>query len=533
MYATPANNYWVVADQPSNLRWSSATPAYVGDTDATYLAWLAEGYETSYIDSEQELADLLNETYPAGSPIPAPPASTAALGPMTVDLVLATTLLAALGDAIGGIEAIELIEGGNEAVTLPDEPGIGLLAAGADTTGTYTVPAGVYKLIIFGQAGGGAGGSCTAAGAQVGGGGGPGETRCMVLAVQPGQVLNYTIGGRGLASGGTANDTTVGGVPSPAPTVLGRTQYFDGTAPVSQSYSLPAGIVAGDLLIALVHTQSGNAHTVTTPAGWTLLNDTVGGTHHTCAYYKIAAGGETSFTIVTSHAGGSFRIVFSYRITGHDPATAPLVGGAQSTSTSANPPPVNAAAWGAVNKLWIAWAASGHDVTGTPSGFTNGIGGPTSGNAFWGRSAEQQSNATSNDPSTYTAQNELWGAQTIAIKSAPPVTSMTCKGGLGGGNAAGGNNGAGGGDAPTGSGGIRIPSPAGSIGISQAGMCWSRGGCSFFGQGAENVRLTTMGGLAGFGPGGGGSGGGNGSGGTAQSGGDGAPGLLLIFGFGK
>jgi hypothetical protein len=494
MYATPADNYWIVADQPAAVRWSSAGAAYVADTDATYLAWIAAGFEVSYIASEQELADLLNETYPAGSPIPAPPASTSFLGPMTVETIF--------GNA-----------------------------------GNYTVPADVYKLIVFGQAAGGGGGGTGTAAANIGGGGGAGETRCMILNVQPGQVLPWAIGAKGVGgvgatSGSAAGDLTLGGTPSPSPSVAGTSTFFDGITYTTQAYTLPAGIVAGDLILIMLRSQLNSSHTITTPAGYTLLADTLSGLHHCASYYKIAAGGETSVTFVTSAA--SYRVFMAYRITGHDPATAPLVAGASGTSVTANPPSLSVAAWGSVNKLAIAWAGSGHDVTGVPAGYTNPIGGPNPG-AFWAKAAQRSSNETSYDPGPFTAQNELWAAQTIAIKCVPPSTIMTCKGGTGGNP----NSGTSGTTPSTGSGGVQIFPTLAASALLQTQTGYSIGGASLFGLGSLRITGTAASGAdanigTSSGYGGGGCGGMNvATSGTARNGGDGAPGMFLIFGFGK
>ena len=60
---------------------------------------------------------------------------------------------------------------------------------------------------------------------------------------------------------------------------------------------MPATVDAGDLL--LMHfVNDGNA-TVTTPAGWTLLNSTLNGTQVRSGwYYKLAAGTEGGTTDV-------------------------------------------------------------------------------------------------------------------------------------------------------------------------------------------------------------------------------------------
>ncbi len=77
-------------------------------------------------------------------------------------------------------------------------------------TGTFTVPAGVTEITVEAWGGGGRGGSRTSGSGQYGGGGGGAYSR-QVIAVTPGQAINYTVGagssgtGPGGASGAILN----------------------------------------------------------------------------------------------------------------------------------------------------------------------------------------------------------------------------------------------------------------------------------------------------------------------------------------
>lgn len=92
-----------------------------------------------------------------------------------------------------------------------------------DTTGTFTVPDGVYTIYAVATGGGGGGGggqthdSITTRG-KGGSGGAPGYTSASTLNVTPGEVLTVTIGagGAGGATSATSvgNDGTVGGTTS-------------------------------------------------------------------------------------------------------------------------------------------------------------------------------------------------------------------------------------------------------------------------------------------------------------------------------
>ncbi len=55
-----ANWYWKVGDKsPDTQVYSSAVDDYVPLTNATYVAWLANGGRATPIDTEQNLADVL------------------------------------------------------------------------------------------------------------------------------------------------------------------------------------------------------------------------------------------------------------------------------------------------------------------------------------------------------------------------------------------------------------------------------------------------------------------------------------------
>lgn len=490
MYATPSNNYWLVGDQPPDVRWSSAFVAYVADTDSNYTTWLSQGYETSEIATEQELADLLNATYPAGSPLPPPFVPVTGTGPLSVTV-------------INGV-------------------------VGSATTGQYTVPAGVHRLQIWGQAAGGGGGSCTAATAQVGGAGGSGETRTITLQVNPGDLIDYSIGAPGAASS-NASDTIIGGSPSPVPTIASVASTGTTTTSTTLTVNLPAGITAGDMLLIAVRTI--NNTVITTPAGWSqLIKQTTGGCD-LATFYKLSASGSEGATVSISCTIASDCFATALRIQGHDPATGPTATSALSGSANKTPncPSLNATVLGLVNKLWLAIADAHQIVNGVPSGFTDFVISSLQGLV---KSSWYGSSANILDPTAYSLSvASQWAAQTIAIKSAVPASIMTCKGGTGGSNAAGGSNGTTGGT-PTGSGGVRIPTSDGIVAASGS-IVTSQGGSNIFGTSLVRVAAQFINGSDGPGPGTGGTSGGNGAAtGTARTGSNGGPGMIMIVGYG-
>jgi hypothetical protein len=72
------------------------------------------------------------------------------------------------------------------------------------TSGTWSVPANVYSVLVEAWGGGGAGGGSADTGAQGAGGGGGGEYRATVVSVTPSSNIQYTIGAGGIADTGGA-----------------------------------------------------------------------------------------------------------------------------------------------------------------------------------------------------------------------------------------------------------------------------------------------------------------------------------------
>jgi hypothetical protein len=77
------------------------------------------------------------------------------------------------------------------------------------SSGTWTVPDGVYRILVSGCAGGGGGGSYLSGDAQGGGGGGAGQSVIkQVINVTPGSIINITIGSGG--NGADGINTAIG-----------------------------------------------------------------------------------------------------------------------------------------------------------------------------------------------------------------------------------------------------------------------------------------------------------------------------------
>jgi len=554
MYASPSNNYWLVKDQPDDVRWSSASVAYVLDTDATYLAWLAAGYETSEIASEQELADLLNDMYPEGSPIPPvilpfPPLKGNGVIWQTIIKAVPTVMQLEADFTFSEKSPLELVprseqfrEGlrDKEAEAREVPGGVAPFSALA---GDITVPAGVYRLMITGQAGGGGGGGLgTTAGPGAAGAGGPGETRRVIIDVEPGEVIPYAIGAEGTGGvnnnpGTTAADLVIGEGPS-FPVVAASATTNDTVASTTANVNLPAGIVAGNLLLLyLTVTNPGSTNPViTVPSGWTQLQAAAfGSSSRGAVFWKFASGSEgATVSIVT--AALATRTSVALRITGNDLTTPPQWNGASEAGvpTKKPNPPNLTPSWGAKQTLWIAAAHVSNNVgiDGLPSNFENPIG--TSG-ANGTRIATREINALSQNPTEFIAvwpSQVEWVTSTVAVLPSVAASTLTCKGGTFGAGNPGGAAGANG-TTPTGSGGIRIDPQVAAFNSAAGGVPMSVGGATLFGQCTAKGCSTTsvQNGLTGGGYGSGGAGAVHGSA-AAGSGGAGAPGMILIEGYG-
>lgn len=219
-----------------------------------------------------------------------------------------------------------------------------------------------------------------------------------------------------------------------SPGVDGTAETAVTTAGTSHAITLPAGIVAADLVLLIMDIGSTSA-TLTALTGWTsLLDEAVANGLKIVWYTGAGVPGNPTFT--SSAATRSATI--AYRISGADKSITPQIG-TTATGTSVNPnPPLVTPTGGSKDYLWIAmFGRDGEQadddtwVTAAPTGFTNllqkacGIVGTNLGGMVAG--AQLQSTAASVDPATFTAVTGGWRAQTIAVHPAPviPIASLT------------------------------------------------------------------------------------------------------------
>lgn len=197
----------------------------------------------------------------------------------------------------------------------------------------------------------------------------------------------------------------------------------------NHTVNLPAGIVAGDLLIVLFVSDGNTAINFPNEGtDWIQLFEDHDGTGVVtfAAAYRIADGGEgANITVVTNIAEMTAHT--SYRISGYSevPEAGVSVG-----ATNVNPDPPNLTpSWGSANTLWL--AVEGNDdqdaVTDYPANYTDGRNDVAANADGCGvGSARRELRAVSENPGTFTiAGAEQWVANTIAIAPAELEATAT------------------------------------------------------------------------------------------------------------
>jgi len=192
--------------------------------------------------------------------------------------------------------------------------------------------------------------------------------------------------------------------------------------------SLPAGIVAGELLLVVFNKDGSDAISSFT-SGWNQLAGTASGTYNWSAvYWKIADGGDSLTTTTTGFKAGQSWV--AYRITGHhastpiEAATATYYTTTSPSWTAPNSPPLTPAGWGAEDTLWLVgygWDNGGTTLTAWPAAASdNRLQTVAAGSTGCGVAAATfGSSAASVDPTTATISSARdWVATTIAVRPA-------------------------------------------------------------------------------------------------------------------
>lgn len=214
-----------------------------------------------------------------------------------------------------------------------------------------------------------------------------------------------------------------GAAPAPKfPTVQTRNDSAETANTTSHTVDLPAGITSGDLVLVAFATDG--VPLISFPAGWTEVGEEQRGTSHQVAmWYRNADGTEgASITVTTDATERSAHR--SWRISGHEPATAPVWNGANSFAVPIDPPNL-APAWGSAKTLWIPICSfSEGSITSYPPNYTDGFqsrGGSASGvNDIQLGVAERELEAASEDPGVFNVDMaNNWAAMTVAVRPVP------------------------------------------------------------------------------------------------------------------
>jgi len=299
----------------------------------------------------------------------------------------------------------------------------GLSGTNGGTGGTAASSTGTTKF---------SGGNGVAGGASTAGGGGAGDSANgsgnAGGAVNGGwaqgfnSVGNVPSGGGGSSGGdqrigarGEVRVTYDQGTPDDYAHIVARSYNRETADTTSHAITMPSGIVAGDLLLA-VFTSDGVV--TSSAAGWTELGDESSDANQQAIYYKVAEGSDT-LTVTTSASEQSSHIVLRIENGGTPTATV----ASSTATTNANPPSHDAGS--SAKYLWIAtggWDGFQssiviNEVSSPPAGYSDFIF-QTQGSANGGahtaisnRFAEKQTE----DPSAWTSWNEGWVSFTIAV----------------------------------------------------------------------------------------------------------------------
>ena len=162
----------------------------------------------------------------------------------------------------------------------------------------------------------------------------------------------------------------------------------------SHNFSIPTGIVAGNLLVAIMGTQQ--AVTISWPAGWTEITSAVGATMGVSVAYRFATGSEGS-SITCTTSGTCRGVQRAFRILGaHASAPPEAIMGAEISTANPNPPSLSPS-WGLGTNytLWIAFVNM--YSTSSPSAYPSNY-------TLW---QDHQAGSADNGLSTAARQNQV------------------------------------------------------------------------------------------------------------------------------
>ncbi len=210
------------------------------------------------------------------------------------------------------------------------------------------------------------------------------------------------------------------------PTVAGtKTSLESGASATSRTVDLPAGVAAGDLIIAFIAKDKGS--TANWPSPWVEIVEASNSIEASLfVAYLIASGGETSVTVTDASGPGDRSHHIAIRIpaaswhgTTPPEAVAAITGNSNAPNSGSLTP-----SWGAADTLWISTFAvvdfDTNSVTSYPTNYTdNNLSyGPT-GSSAGIAIASRELNAATDDPGQFTLSGgNYWVAATVAVRPA-------------------------------------------------------------------------------------------------------------------
>jgi hypothetical protein len=192
---------------------------------------------------------------------------------------------------------------------------------------------------------------------------------------------------------------------------------------LSRNATLPASIVAGNLIVAFIAADlASSATTITMPAGWTDKATQQFGSVVRCSVFaRVADGTEGATVTITTSASEACAWHF-YNISSWFGAAAGCEVGTPAAAGSTNPdPPSLTPSWGAADTLWLAGAGNDGNVavTAGPASYTNFVNTRWANTAGCGvSSARRELNTATENPGVFTMTTEQWVAHTVAIRPA-------------------------------------------------------------------------------------------------------------------
>ena len=203
---------------------------------------------------------------------------------------------------------------------------------------------------------------------------------------------------------------------------------------------VPAGVIAGDLLLAFVGNDlSGTATNGST--GWTKINETAQGSTNVklATFARIADGGTNDILSLTG-TGTQDYCTSILRITGHGILVPGDIKIAVTTGASGNADPPNLDATVSAAYLWVVAAAVdldvGHSITAVPSGYIQAhapLKSEDSATSVALGVGSRVATAQTEDPAAFANSSQEWVAVTVAVApfsastvpDAPTLNSVT------------------------------------------------------------------------------------------------------------